>query len=172
MMDFIVPTSLYQILVYVLVFTLLVAFLRSKGKFKIGPIEYSPAEHKEIQEAYDILKRSLVPFIEKATEMDKQHSEDILKNREAIHTLLKRTQQTDKGIKTLCRALKQLRLDSLKTQILLQATDKERKNYLFDEYKKLGGNSWMNEWIKEYNKQEVKHGVQSRPRKNKLQPTK
>jgi len=56
--------------------------------------------------------------------------------------------------------LGRLRKESLKTQILLCNTSYERKLYLFDEYKKLGGNGWLNDWMENYKKEyNIKNGV-------------
>jgi hypothetical protein len=52
-------------------------------------------------------------------------------------------------INTFKADLQQLKLDGLRTQILLAATPYEKKLYLYDIYKKQGGNSWIEDYISE-----------------------
>lgn len=56
----------------------------------------------------------------------------------------------EKKFNMLNEQLKQLKLDTLRLQILSDSTNKEQKCKLYDEYKKLGGNSYITDWMHEY----------------------
>jgi hypothetical protein len=101
--------------------------IKSKAEFKLGPLSYKP-----VTNGIERIEKALAEVVTRSKE-----------NKREIDTLLANDETMKKDIRTL-------RLESFKTQILLNETSDERKLYLFDEYKKLGGNGWMNEWMEDY----------------------
>ena len=146
---FVAPHSLDQWLIYILTAFFIIYIIRylvhSHGKFKIGSLfSYEPEIIREVKT--DLIEPLMKDLKEDHQEFrghfDRLRGEvqKSLDDRKALH---------DK-INLISDDLLQLRKESIKTQILLDETPHERKLFLYDVYKELGGNSWMDLWMEEY----------------------
>jgi len=131
---FFVPRTLGQLISYLVLVLFLIYLFRSKGKFTLGPLSFEPATDKldHIETALQAIASSV-----------EQNSNAVKEIEGKINLVVTNDEQHKDDIN-------RLRLESIKTQILLDETPYQRKLYLFDTYKKLGGNSWMDEWMDEY----------------------
>ena len=131
------PDSLFQlVIVGILVWLILKGRVSSVGKN--GVIFSTGAFELEIRQ-----------FMEKSDEADKMLMDGLKKAYAAIEESLEDRCKLNASVDTL-------RLESVKTQILLSETSLERKLNLYDQYKKLGGNGWIDIYI---NEQKAKHGA-------------
>jgi hypothetical protein len=130
--DFVIPNSIGEAVIYIFIILLIILFIKSKGKWAIGPISFDPQIGADFKD-----------FMRMSIENDELHTK-------ALNGINIRLDHLEKQQNEEADNVNRLRRESIKTQILLNETSFERKCYLYDEYKKLGGNGWMSGWFEQY----------------------
>ena len=154
LLQFLKPSSVGDIIFYIVivigVVILIKSLINSKGEFKLlGIFDYKPSLDNEIRKeltahiiSNDAFNKNISNIVESAAE-----------DRKELYKKIERMieMQVKQG-----DDITRLRTESVKTQILLTNTSYERKLYLFDIYKQLGGNGWLEDWMADYIKKHKK----------------